>query len=60
MTVCTNIAHLNENVISDKITMKITFVAKSVQATSFSLNFFSWQNKKWQNIRQKYCRIKSA
>ena len=59
MTVCTNIAHLNKNVISDKITM-ITFVAKSVRATSFSLNFFSWQDKKWQNIRQKYCRIKSA
>ena len=44
MTVWTDIAHHNKNVISVKTTMKITSVAKNIQATTFSLKFFfhSW------------------
>ena len=50
MTVWTDIAYHNKDVIRVKNTM-ITFVAKNVQATSFSFKFlFSWLNKKWQSI----------
>lgn len=40
MAVRTDIAHPKKNVISLKTTMKITVVAKNVQVTSLSLEFF--------------------
>ena len=60
MTVWTNIAYHNKNVISVKTTTKITSVAKNVQAITFSLVFLFMAEQKMAKYTQKYCGTKST